>query len=74
MMVAVSACPMPQKIAVRRAREPALARDDGGDRNHVVGISGMPHPEEKSKRQDGKQADYVRLGYYRLRNRGAPEM
>ena len=37
----------------------ALIADDGCDRNDVVGICGMAHPQEKSHCEDGKKADHV---------------
>src|SRR4051812_1396944 len=39
------------------AAQLALPAHDGGDRDHVIGVGGVPHPEKKSDRQDGEEAD-----------------
>src|ERR1700760_3792016 len=39
-------------------RERAFARNDGGDRDHMIGVSGMAHAEEKANKQDGEAAEH----------------
>ena len=35
-----------------------VARDDRRDSDHVIGISGVAHPEKEAERDDGEQADH----------------
>ena len=37
----------------------ALITDDGGDRNDVVGVSRVAHPQKKSHSENGEKADHV---------------
>lgn len=36
----------------------AFAADNGADRNHVVGVGGMPHPEKKTQGNNREQANH----------------
>jgi len=42
----------------RRPHSVALIANDGGDRNHVVRISGVAHPQKESKGEDGEKAEH----------------
>ena len=46
----------PERSDQRCARKAALAGDDGGDGDHVIGISGVPHAEEEAEREDSHEA------------------
>ncbi len=35
-----------------------VARDDRRDSDHVIGISGVAHPEKEAERDNGEQADH----------------
>jgi hypothetical protein len=51
--------PTPQNAPIRDARAVALIADDGCDRNDVVGVRGVAHPQEKSHREDGEKGDHA---------------
>jgi hypothetical protein len=40
----------------------ALAADDGGDGDDVVGIGGVTHAEKKTERDNGEERDHLAGG------------
>ena len=49
----------PQHSDQSRVTYAALPAHNRGDGDHVVRIGGMPHPQEKSQRDNGEQSDHL---------------
>lgn len=52
----------PENSRPRRAANAALAANDIGDGDDMVGIRGVAHAQEKTEQEDGKQSDHTLAG------------
>jgi hypothetical protein len=48
----------PESACQGGASELPLARDNGSNRNYVIGVRGVTHPQKKTYSDDGKKADH----------------
>ena len=53
----------PGRADQRRAAQGALPADDRGDRDHVVGIGRVAHPEEEAEQQAMRPDRCLRLTF-----------
>ena len=49
----------PKRANHRGVKYVALAADDRGDGNDVIGIGSVAHPQKKSQQSDGEQSDHL---------------